>query len=162
MDDTPQNHADPRLTTLMLQVTEIRTQLAGFGEKLGSIANAQTQISSLDKLVSNFDLRLKDHDGQLTQVWQRVDDLNTWRTRYAAETIEAMQALRESCNANTAAVSNRVNEAKAEFSGAKKVLVVLSMVFGGMISAGAVWMVTTVVDSKERLAVIEHQQGVNK
>ena len=55
-----------------------------------------------------------------------------------------------------------MNEAKAEFSGAKKVLVVLSMVFGGMISAGAVWMVTTVVDSKERLAVIEHQQGVNK
>ena len=162
MEDNPQAHADPRLTTLMMQVTEIRTQLAGFGEKLGSIATAQSQISSLDKLVSNFDLRLKDHDGQLTQVWQRVDDLNKWRTAYASEAIEALQALRDSCNASTASVSERVTVAQAEFSGAKKVLVVLSVVFGGMISAGAIWMVTTVVDSKERLAVIEHQQGANK
>ena len=124
-------HVDPRFTTMAIQLTRVEGGMERLADQIAQLVRATESLTTIDKQVS-------EHSGTLERLEKDI--------RAASDVADGA--------ASAILVSDTAHKASL-----RTLLVVFSLV-GGMATAGSIWLISTVVDSKERLAVIEHQGNI--
>ena len=124
-------HVDPRFTTMAIQLTRVEGGMERLADQIAQLVRATESLTTIDKQVS-------EHSGALERLEKDI--------RAASDVADGA--------ASAILVSDTAHKASL-----RTLLVVFSLV-GGMATAGSIWLISTVVDSKERLAVIEHQGNI--
>ena len=124
-------HVDPRFTTMAIQLTRVEGGMERLADQIAQLVRATESLTTIDKQVS-------EHSGALERLEKDI--------RAASDVADGA--------ASAILVSDTAHKASL-----RTLLVVFSLV-GGMATAGSIWLISSVVDSKERLAVIEHQGNI--
>ena len=124
-------HVDPRFTTMAIQLTRVEGGMDRLADQIAQLVRATESLTTIDKQVSEH--------------VSMIDRLE--------KDIRATSAVADGA-ASAILVSDTAHKASL-----RTLLAVFSLV-GGMATAGSIWLISTVVDSKERLAVIEHRENI--
>lgn len=151
-------------TALLIQFTELRMQLMAAVEQMSAAAEGLQKLSALDKTMSEALVHQTDHGKQINRIWERMDEAQKSRGEQAKETAELLAKIKEACDLAIAESIREARKAQADvdaiknqFSGGSRVAMWVSMLAGGLVSAGFMWLVSTVQESRERLKVLEYQ-----
>ena len=118
---------------MAIQLTRVEGGMERLADQIAQLVRATESLTTIDKQVS-------EHSGALERLEKDI--------RAASDVADGA--------ASAILVSDTAHKASL-----RTLLVVFSLV-GGMATAGSIWLISTVVDSKERLAVIEHQGNIKK
>lgn len=117
------------------RLARLETTLVGMAETLKEVAIGVKQVADVDKRLAELIVKHENRDEDMSILFGQIREART---------------LADEANAKSEAIVNR-------FNGAKWAWGIGAVMFGGLVSAAVLWVMTSTADSLKQIAILNYR-----